>query len=146
MSQPEARRDSLDDRSSTTALGWGPDDESERLTAAFDQLPPALDGADQGSRSRAQMLVRELVSQALGRSPSSAAPPLELNVIAHSGAVRVEASGPAMRFITGGDDGSSVDGRDALASWGAFMVEGLVDRWGTEGAEFAWFEIDKGPA
>ncbi len=53
MSQPEARRDSLDDHFFTTALGWGLDDESERLTGAFDQLAPALDGADQGSRSRA---------------------------------------------------------------------------------------------
>jgi hypothetical protein len=56
MPQREARRDTLDDHFFTTALGWGLDDESERLTGAFDQLAPAPDGADQGSRSRAHML------------------------------------------------------------------------------------------
>ena len=80
MSQPEPRRDCRNQPYFTTALGQALDDEPDRLTAAFDQLAPALEGADQSLRRRARMLIRELVSQALGTSSRSVELPLELAV------------------------------------------------------------------
>ena len=145
MSVPEPLSEVPVDAPFTTALGQALDDEPERLTSALDQLDGALGGADRASRRRARMLIRELVSQALGTSSRSVELPLELDVIVRSGAVRVEASGRAVHFMTAANGGPPMGRRGALAAWGAFIVEGLADRWGTEGAEFAWFEIDKAP-
>ena len=137
---PHPRRALLDGDSFTTALGQALDRQPERLTEALEQLGPALEGADRPSRRRARMLVRELVSQSLGTSSRSVELPLELEVKAHAGAIRLEASGPALRFL-GANGGRGH--RRALGAWGAFVVQALSDRWSAVGPEAAWFEIDK---
>jgi hypothetical protein len=89
------------------------------------------------------MLVRELVSQSLTTSSHAVELPLELAVNADERAVRLEASGPALRFLA---PSHRPGGRRALGAWGAFIVDAVSDRWGVDGPESAWFEIDKSMA
>jgi len=88
-----------------------------------------------------QLLVSELVSNAVRHADLSADEQITLRVGIAAGFVRVEVHDPGRGFALQKRTSASPQG----SGWGLFLVERLADQWGvhTDGGTTVWFEIDR---
>jgi anti-sigma regulatory factor (Ser/Thr protein kinase) len=89
-----------------------------------------------------QLLVSELVTNAVRHAGIAAGAPINLLIDTGDGRLRVE--------IADGGSGFEPDAPEPdptrASGWGLYLVEQLADRWGVEPADpgtLIWFEIDR---
>jgi hypothetical protein len=105
--------------------------------AALDDMH-LLNGVDDGSRRKVQLLVAELIAESGDQGEGNGAGGLEVELLPRL--VRVTTTSTS-GFLSDAD-------RDPLGEWGLMIVERVADRWGVEddgrGDRCVWFEIDRG--
>jgi anti-sigma regulatory factor (Ser/Thr protein kinase) len=122
-----------------------------RVDLAHDQDSPAAarraldDLADHLPRRRlqdAQLLVSELVTNAIRHAGLEREDVITVAVEASDLALRIEVSDPGPGFDPDDPDPGRASG------WGLYLVRELSDRWGVErnAPTRVWFELDRGAA
>ena len=121
-----------------------------RVELAHDPDSPAAarralgDLADHLPRRRlqdAQLLVSELVTNAIRHAGLDDGDTITLSVEASDGALRIEVSDPGPGFAPAEHYPDS----DHPSGWGLYLVRELSDRWGVERNALTrvWFELDR---
>jgi anti-sigma regulatory factor (Ser/Thr protein kinase) len=89
----------------------------------------------------AQLLVSELVTNAIRHAGLHDGDTITLSVEASDRALRIEVSDPGPGFAPGAPEPDM----DHASGWGLYLVSELSDRWGVErnAVTRVWFELDR---
>jgi anti-sigma regulatory factor (Ser/Thr protein kinase) len=109
--------------------------------AARGALGPLRGAVDEDTLGSVQLLVSELVTNAVRHADLSDRDWIELRVEATDERVRVSVADPGPGF-TRPPPAPELNGP---SGWGLFLVQRLADRWGVErpGETVVWFEIEQ---
>jgi anti-sigma regulatory factor (Ser/Thr protein kinase) len=89
-----------------------------------------------------QLLVSELVTNAVRHAGIAAGAPINMLIDTGDGRLRVEIADGGSGF----EPGPPAPDPTRASGWGLYLVEQLADRWGVEPADpgtLIWFEIDR---
>jgi anti-sigma regulatory factor (Ser/Thr protein kinase) len=92
----------------------------------------------------AQLLVSELVTNAIRHAGLDVGDVIRLVVVSGDSALRIEVRDPGPGF----EPAAPAPDSERPSGWGLYLVRELADRWGVERAaeNRVWFELDRGAA
>jgi anti-sigma regulatory factor (Ser/Thr protein kinase) len=114
-------------------------DAASRARRALDELDGSL--LSDHVREDLELLVSELVTNAVRHAGASEQDSIELSVRVDAGRVRVEVTDPGPGF----EPSTSAPTMFQGSGWGLYLVAQISDRWGVEpgpGGTVVWLEID----
>lgn len=113
----------------------------EAAATARRQVGRLTRGLREVRRSDAELLVSEVVTNALRHSGVDAHGSIDLQIVRSRRGLRVEVRDPGPGFICGAP---ALPDPDEAGGRGLYLVAALADRWGVEreGRTLVWFEIE----